>query len=1026
MKNIKRTFKKPINWQGKAIMLGVMILLVFLMTNFASAWFPVINKDQNLKADVIISPDANAYPAVEIKDWLGLGNPMEDLILTAHTSQCGSACSSEIEITTYSDSALIDSIRFETINAGGSRTEEPIKSYQFYVKTGEHDIEVPDYQKQCTPVNYENGSIGQSCSSVLTGSHTETVSDWTPYSPGEIMPAGTYDIKLEGSKRPDKTVDWKITSHGQEISDWSVWTAGGLVGYYKLDESSGNMQESVYSINNATSTDVQQGLSSPYAIIGKAVNFTLSTSRINLNALPMVNGNGLLSINMWVNLRNTTAIIFVGSSNCAGHLNYELDGTDLQWGACGIDGVHHTYAMNLNSWQMITAVYNKTTVVYYVNGTNIGYENYTTNFATGSTVTLGKGTGLGGANFYMDEVGIWNRSLTSAEVTSLWNSGTGLPYGITVVTTINSPADNYTTTSNSNVFNCSATSYGNALTNISLWDNSTGSWKLNLTNAVSGTANTTTFTNYYNISQMAVKWSCGACSNDGTCAFAENRTITLNKNYVINSQTYDATTGVFSPETFKINITIKPTLQISSGSLIYNNTAYGNTSISSNSNTYILTNQVVTPYVSAPINISFYWNIIQNDSSVINTTSLNQTVNPVLIDNCTAYTDLILNYTLYDQDSNTPLNATANSSIIEVLMNLYSYGTSSLITTFNNSYSNTNNAKVCMKAGILNATTYSMNYQTRFYANSYATEFKYGQNITINNNTIPQNIGLYDLLSTNSQEFLATYRDSNLIPQQGVLIDVQRQYIPLNSFISVETPITDDRGQAITHLVLGDVVYNFVVTKDGQLLAVFTNNIARCDNIATGLCTITLDQASSANNLPDFSQYLNLQYGFNYDNSTQTLQVLFKTVDGTTQSINWTVNQFENYGNVTICTGGNSLASGTFTCAIPSTYLNSSIIASLFINGAPVANYIFSTGASAASIFGGTRVILGLLMYMTLTLLFISNPIALVIGAMLGIIFASLFFMVDGGTFFGAGAVIAYFIIAGILIIIQMNRRTQQ
>lgn len=116
--------------------------------------------------------------------WFIPTGKVEEIELKENTDICGIDCFAIKEITIYTDTKLIDSVKFYTINEDGSRTEQPIRSYQFYLK---------------------NGTDG-----------------WIPYD-YEVMPAGTYTVKLEGQKRPTRTVDWIITSQGQEIGEWAVW-----------------------------------------------------------------------------------------------------------------------------------------------------------------------------------------------------------------------------------------------------------------------------------------------------------------------------------------------------------------------------------------------------------------------------------------------------------------------------------------------------------------------------------------------------------------------------------------------------------------------------------------------------------------------------------------------------------------------------------------------------------------------------------------------------------------------------------
>ena len=91
---------------------------------------------------------------------------------------------------------------------------------------------------------------------------------------------------------------------------------------------------------------------------------------------------------------------------------------------------------------------------------------------------------------------------------------------------LTSPADNFSTNTSANNFTASAIVIGGAtLTNMSLWDNSTGTFKLNQTLSKTGTSNSSTFTNNYN--SGFILWGIQACDSDGACGFSSNRTLNV-------------------------------------------------------------------------------------------------------------------------------------------------------------------------------------------------------------------------------------------------------------------------------------------------------------------------------------------------------------------------------------------------------------------------------------------------------------------------------------------------------------------
>jgi len=45
---------------------------------------------------------------------------------------------------------------------------------------------------------------------------------------GEVVKAGTYGLRLEGEKKPSRTVDWIVKTNGVWTDEWAVWGASNL------------------------------------------------------------------------------------------------------------------------------------------------------------------------------------------------------------------------------------------------------------------------------------------------------------------------------------------------------------------------------------------------------------------------------------------------------------------------------------------------------------------------------------------------------------------------------------------------------------------------------------------------------------------------------------------------------------------------------------------------------------------------------------------------------------------------------
>jgi hypothetical protein len=355
---------------------------------------------------------------------------------------------------------------------------------------------------------------------------------------------------------------------------------------------------------------------------------------------------------------------------------------------------------------------------------------------------------------------------------------------------------------------------------------------------------------------------------------------------------------------------------------------------------------------------------------------------------------------------------------IETLVNVYSLDYSQYLYTYNATFNGTN-TQVCFKSGILNVSNYSIDYTFKYYAPGYSYKYMNGQNVSLSNSSF-YNIYLYPINSSNSneQDCQLIYRDRYYVPQANVILSLQRQYIPINSFIEVESPLTDPAGEALLHFSKLNAVYTVIAKQYGQILATF-DNVRLTTSSST--CEIPLNAISSTNALQTISDYYNLAGGFALNKTGKTVSFLFTTLDNTPSTINWVVSLSNVYSNNTICTNTVYTSSGTLTCTVPTQYVNTTIFATAYVNGEKYDTVAFNFGPDSSQVFGGVRVILMMLMFTTLTLLFISNPITVPIGAMLGMFFGGILLAIDGLNVFNIGSMILWFILAGAIIIWKIN-----
>ena len=119
-------------------------------------------------------------------------------------------------------------------------------------------------------------------------------------------------------------------------------------------------------------------------------------------------------------------------------LVYSSNGSSAGWAAVN-------WTPSLNTWYHVAVTFNAGSVTFYVNGVQQGTtqsavvsslnQSDTNSFFAGAYSTTG-GTSPNAAFFdgKMDEVGVWSRALSGAEISQLYNSGSGLSYPLSVAT----------------------------------------------------------------------------------------------------------------------------------------------------------------------------------------------------------------------------------------------------------------------------------------------------------------------------------------------------------------------------------------------------------------------------------------------------------------------------------------------------------------------------------------------------------------------------------------------------------------
>lgn len=222
----------------------------------------------------------------------------------------------------------------------------------------------------------------------------------------------------------------------------------GLIGYFGFNNNGNDaISSSIPISNNAVSTTDRFGqANSAYQFNGS--NLIEYTNTLH----PLFNiGNTyqMFSINFWVNTTNTEGNL-LGAFGWGYSVNLSANNyIQFTYISSNNPGTWTTLTSNmsipLNNWQMITITRTGTTNSIYINGVLNNTLNNAPNILVYSNISCWFGANGQDNNGYLsgklDDIGIWNRSLTQAEISTLYNACSGaiiLSEPLNAITTVNS------------------------------------------------------------------------------------------------------------------------------------------------------------------------------------------------------------------------------------------------------------------------------------------------------------------------------------------------------------------------------------------------------------------------------------------------------------------------------------------------------------------------------------------------------------------------------------------------------------
>ncbi len=299
------------------------------------------------------------------------------------------------------------------------------------------EVDVPNYTVSCSENDLGNGTIIKNCEDIQIGTKKEF--QWVNYTSNDIPGYDTrIGLKTYVGRGDLMDAQWNIV--GKKVKKHITWTGdlfSGLVSYWTLNESSGNPSD-LQGTNDLTATGVLYSQTGATINTATSIGFDTNTDKLE-KINPTGVGSTTLSGTMWVNVTsidNTFDTLFwIGKSGPTVRIQFNFRDTDLLE-INAYDGSEDTaqtdYSSYFNTWAFIYWEVSATRFKVYINNvskidTAITY----TTFSSAAKLQVGSNSDSGtrAINGKIDEVGLWSRTLSEAEITYLWSKSLYCPFG---------------------------------------------------------------------------------------------------------------------------------------------------------------------------------------------------------------------------------------------------------------------------------------------------------------------------------------------------------------------------------------------------------------------------------------------------------------------------------------------------------------------------------------------------------------------------------------------------------------------
>lgn len=482
------------------------------------------------------------------------------------------------------------------------------------------------------------------------------------------------------------------------------------------------------------------------------------------------------------------------------------------------------FDFDVGVWNMVTITLETNLARFYINSEqklNITLDAFTLS-PVGKNITMFGDTSVANSlnRSAIDEFGIFNKTLSQAEISVLYNSGAGntFPFVSTIEVVLDSPVNGSAITETNVTFNATLTPFASDLTNatLNIWF-ANGTLVNETTNIITGNVSNTTGWIVSNLSVNDYLWNVFGCQTD-VCGWGLNNLSFSIRQLTITGQTFNNDVFETDSQAFRIDMDTTDSSLSVDAKLVYNGTIFQGTTVCNlgSCNSTVIIDIPLVGSGPGNQNKSFFWNltVFEGSSSSNVVSDINQqNVTEIQFGVCSAALSTIaLNFTAFDEQTSSRIDPFYMAGEFDFWLG---NGTTRRELSFSNT--TVSELDLCISPTDRNMFIEdTIEYNQVINSTIYNTRNYYFQQDVISN-TI-RHIPLFLLNVDDSTTFILKVQDTNLLPISDALIHIQRFDVGSGNFSTVSIAKTDDNGQTVGFFKTETVDYRFIIRKNNVTL----------------------------------------------------------------------------------------------------------------------------------------------------------------------------------------------------------------